>query len=64
MSVIISLDTTYNSNMLMQLRAKIPTIEFKAISATSMKELMDLKDRNAVTCITLDTVTEVTFVIE
>jgi hypothetical protein len=50
--------------MLMQLRAKIPTIEFKAISATSMKELMDLKDRNAVTCITLDTVTEVTFVIE
>jgi hypothetical protein len=64
MSVIVTLDSTYSSNSLLQLRTKIPVLEFKAISATSMKELMDLKDRNAVTCITLDTVTEITFIIE
>jgi Leucine-rich repeat (LRR) protein len=64
MSVIVTLDSTYSSNSLLQFRTKIPTIECKEITVSSMKELMDLKDRNAVTCITLDTVTEITFIIE
>ena len=64
MSVIVTLDSTYSSNSLLQFRTKIPTIECKEITVSSMRELMELKDRNAVTCITLDTVTEVTFVIE
>ena len=64
MSVIVTLDSTYSSNSLLQFRTKIPTIECKEITVSSMRELMELKDRNAVTCITLDTVTEITFIIE
>ena len=64
MSVIVTLDSTYSSNSLLQFRTKIPTIECKEITVSSMRELMELKDRNSITSIVLDRVTEVTFVIE
>ena len=64
MSVIVYLDLTYQCTNIPQLRTKVSAPEPKEIKVSSMIELMELKDRNSITSIVLDRVTEVTFVIE